>query len=86
MLCVEIRAAGGPDVLVITERPDPVAGAHELLIDVAAAGVNRPDVLQRRGLYPPPEGASDIPGLEVPSRPLALAWSDGASAIASARS
>jgi NADPH2:quinone reductase len=82
MLCVEIRAAGGPDVLVITERPDPVAGAHELLIDVAAAGVNRPDVLQRRGLYPPPEGASDIPGLEVAGTvaavgPGVVGWSAG---------
>jgi NADPH2:quinone reductase len=82
MLCDEIRAAGGPDVLVITERPDPVAGAHELLIDVAAAGVNRPDVLQRRGLYPPPEGASDIPGLEVAGTvaavgPGVVGWSAG---------
>jgi NADPH2:quinone reductase len=65
MFCVEITAPGDPDVLVVTERPDPVAGHQELLIDVAAAGVNRPDVLQRQGQYPPPEGASDIPGLEV---------------------
>lgn len=52
-------------MLVLVERADPVAGPGEVLIDVAAAGVNRPDVLQRRGQYPPPEGASDIPGLEV---------------------
>jgi putative PIG3 family NAD(P)H quinone oxidoreductase len=63
--CVEIEKPGGPEVLRITERPDPVAGAGEVLIAVAAAGVNRPDVLQRVGSYPVPPGASDIPGLEV---------------------
>ena len=56
---------GGPEVLRPAERPDPVPGTGEVLIGVAAAGVNRPDVLQRRGAYPPPPGASDIPGLEV---------------------
>ena len=65
MICVEITAPGGPEVLKAVERPDPVAGPGEVLIRVAAAGVNRPDVLQRRGAYPPPAGASDIPGLEV---------------------
>lgn len=65
MLCVEITAPGGPEVLQTVERPDPVAGPGDVLIRVAAAGVNRPDVLQRRGGYPPPPGASDIPGLEV---------------------
>jgi putative PIG3 family NAD(P)H quinone oxidoreductase len=65
MICVEIIAPGGPEVLTPTERPDPVPGPGEVLIRVAAAGVNRPDVLQRRGAYPPPPGASDIPGLEV---------------------
>ena len=65
MICVEITAPGGPDVLKAVERPDPVPGPGEVLIRVAAAGVNRPDVLQRRGAYPPPPGASDIPGLEV---------------------
>ena len=65
MRCVEIREPGGPEVLRLAERPDPVPAAGELLIDVAAAGVNRPDVLQRQGLYPVPPGASDIPGLEV---------------------
>ena len=65
MICVEITAPGGPEVLKTVERPDPVAGPGEVLIRVAAAGINRPDVLQRRGAYPPPRGASDIPGLEV---------------------
>lgn len=65
MICVEITRPGDAGVLVATERPDPEPASGELLIDVAAAGVNRPDVLQRRGMYPPPAGASDIPGLEV---------------------
>jgi putative PIG3 family NAD(P)H quinone oxidoreductase len=61
----EISQFGPPEVLKVVERPDPVPAAGELLIDVAAAGVNRPDVIQRYGKYPPPPGASDIPGLEV---------------------
>lgn len=65
MKAVEITQPGGPEVLVQTDRPDPVAGPGEVLIEVKAAGVNRPDVVQRLGLYPPPPGASDIPGLEV---------------------
>ena len=65
MRAVEIRAFGGPDVLVMGSRPDPVAGAGEVVIRVGASGVNRPDVLQRKGVYPPPPGAPDIPGLEV---------------------
>ena len=65
MHCVEIREPGGPEVLELVERPDPVPGPGEVLIGVSAAGVNRPDVLQRRGGYPPPRGASDLPGLEV---------------------
>ena len=65
MRCIEIREPGGPEVLQAVERPDPVPGDGELLIDVVAAGVNRPDVMQRKGGYPPPPGASDIPGLEV---------------------
>ncbi len=65
MKAVEITSYGAPEVLRLTERPDPVAGAGELLIRVAAAGVNRPDVLQRKGMYPVPPGASDLPGLEV---------------------
>ena len=65
MKAIEITAPGGPEVLHLAERAAPVAGTGELLIRVAASGVNRPDVLQRKGLYPPPPGASDIPGLEV---------------------
>jgi NADPH2:quinone reductase len=62
---VEISAFGAPEVLRLAERPNPVAAAGEVLIRVAASGVNRPDVLQRTGNYPVPPGASDIPGLEV---------------------
>ena len=65
MIAIEIRQPGEPDVLVPAERPTPVPADGEVLIKVAAAGVNRPDIFQRRGRYPPPPGASDIPGLEV---------------------
>jgi len=65
MKAIEITAPGKPEVLRLADRPAPQLGAGELLIKVAAAGVNRPDVLQRKGLYPVPPGASDIPGLEV---------------------
>ena len=65
MIAIEISRPGDPDVLVPVDRPMPVPGTGEVLIQVAAAGVNRPDVMQRRGRYPPPPGASDIPGLEV---------------------
>lgn len=65
MLCVEIRTPGGPEALVPTERPVPQPKAGELLIKVAASGVNRPDLAQRAGSYPPPVGASDLPGLEA---------------------
>jgi putative PIG3 family NAD(P)H quinone oxidoreductase len=65
MRAVEISQPGDPGVLRIAERPTPAAGAGEVLIRVEAAGVNRPDIMQRQGKYPPPPGASDIPGLEV---------------------
>jgi NADPH2:quinone reductase len=65
MLAIEIREPGGPDVLTPVERPIPAPAAGDVLIHVLAAGVNRPDVAQRQGKYPPPPGASDIPGLEV---------------------
>ena len=65
MTAIAIRAPGGPEMLVPEERPVPSPGAGEILIKVAAAGINRPDVMQRMGLYPPPKGASDIPGLEI---------------------
>jgi putative PIG3 family NAD(P)H quinone oxidoreductase len=65
MRAVAIREPGGPDVLTIVERSVPTPGEHEILVAVAAAGVNRPDVMQRQGHYPPPPGAPDIPGLEI---------------------
>ena len=65
MRAIAIREFGGPEVLVEAVRPDPQPGAGELLVRVAASGVNRPDVLQRKGAYAPPSGASDLPGLEV---------------------
>jgi putative PIG3 family NAD(P)H quinone oxidoreductase len=72
MTAVEIREPGGPEVLVPVSRPVPAPGPGEVLIKVAAAGVNRPDVLQRKGGYPPPPGASDIPGLELAGQVVAL--------------
>ena len=65
MTAVEIREPGPPQVLRAVERPLPEPAPFEVLIQVAAAGVNRPDVLQRKGVYPPPAGVTDIPGLEV---------------------
>lgn len=68
MKAIGIREPGGPDVLELQERPVPVPGSGEVLIQVTAAGVNRPDCLQRAGAYPPPPGAPDIPGLEIAGR------------------
>ncbi|MBA2466684.1 MAG: NAD(P)H-quinone oxidoreductase [Sphingomonas sp.] len=65
MQVIEILAPGGPEMLRLAERPVPEPGPDEVLVRVAAAGVNRPDLLQRLGAYPPPPGASDIPGLEI---------------------
>jgi NADPH:quinone reductase len=65
MTAIAIKTPGGPEALVAEERPVPVPGAREVLVKVAAAGVNRPDVMQRKGQYPPPPGAPDIPGLEI---------------------
>src|SRR5258707_8186334 len=65
MTCVEIRKPGGPEALVPATRPVPQPKAGQILIKVAAAGVNRPDIAQRAGHYPPPPGASDLPGLEA---------------------
>ncbi len=65
MRAIEMKCFGGPEVLVETTRPDPVAAAGEMLVRVAASGINRPDVLQRKGAYAPPPGASDLPGLEI---------------------
>jgi len=78
MMAVAIPQPGGPEALVAQERPVPRPGAGEVLIATAFAGVNRPDVLQRRGLYPPPPGASDIPGLEIAGTVVAVG--DGAPA------
>src|SRR5215208_3922150 len=72
MIAIEISQPGEPDVLVPAERPTPAAAVGEVLIKVAAAGVNRPDLMQRQGKYPPPPGASDIPGLEVAGTVAAL--------------
>jgi putative PIG3 family NAD(P)H quinone oxidoreductase len=72
MSAVEIREPGPPQALRLTQRPMPVPAAGEVLIKVAAAGVNRPDVLQRRGLYAPPPGITDIPGLEVAGEVVAV--------------
>src|SRR5580698_2508601 len=65
MTVIGISKPGGPEVLLPETRAVPKSGAGEILIKVAAAGVNRPDVAQRAGFYPPPPGASDLPGLEV---------------------
>ncbi|WP_207461107.1 NAD(P)H-quinone oxidoreductase [Azospirillum sp. SYSU D00513] len=72
MNCVEIAEPGGPEVLRAVQRTAPVPGPGEVLVEVAAAGVNRPDVLQRKGLYDPPKGASDLPGLEIAGRVVAI--------------
>ena len=72
MTAIAIREPGGPEVLVAEQRAMPTPVKGEILIKVAAAGVNRPDVVQRKGLYPPPKGASDIPGLEVAGHVVAL--------------
>ncbi len=65
MTCIEVAQPGGPEALQPAERPVPEPGPGEVLVRVRAAGVNRPDVMQREGMYPPPPGASDIPGLEI---------------------
>jgi NADPH2:quinone reductase len=72
MTAIVIRAPGGPEVLVPERRPVPQPADGEVLVKVAAAGVNRPDVMQRQGLYPPPKGVTDIPGLEIAGEVVAL--------------
>jgi NADPH:quinone reductase len=72
MTVIAIRTAGGPEVLVPEQRPVLTPGDGEILVKVAAAGVNRPDVMQRKGLYPPPKGATDIPGLEIAGEVIAV--------------
>jgi putative PIG3 family NAD(P)H quinone oxidoreductase len=80
MTVTEIAAPGGPEELKSARRPTPTPGEGEVLVRVAAAGVNRPDVMQRQGRYPPPAGASDIPGLEIAGEVVALG--PGASGVA----
>ncbi|MGO9399460.1 MAG: NAD(P)H-quinone oxidoreductase [Xanthobacteraceae bacterium] len=87
MTVIAIRQPGGPEVLTPESRPVPKPGAGEILIKIAAAGVNRPDVMQRMGLYPPPPGATDIPGLEIAGEVVARGagvtrWKDGDRAMA----
>lgn len=82
MTAIEIAAPGGPEQLKPTRRPMPRPGVEEVLVRVAAAGVNRPDVMQRQGRYPPPAGASDLPGLEIAGEivelgPRVFGWSIG---------
>ena len=72
MVAIDPQEAGGPEVLVPVERPLPSARPGELLVRVAAAGVNRPDVAQRLGVYPPPPGAPTIPGLEIAGTVVAV--------------
>jgi NADPH2:quinone reductase len=72
MTVIGIKAPGGPEALVLEQREVPTPGAGEILVQVSAAGVNRPDVMQRQGLYPPPPDASDIPGLEIAGEVVAL--------------
>src|SRR5688500_16717134 len=79
MRAIGIAAPGAPDVLRVEERPVPQPGPGQVLIEVAFAGVNRPDVLQRLGRYPPPPGASDIPGLEIAG--TVVATGEGAEAL-----
>jgi len=87
MTVIAIRKPGGPEVLIAEQRPVPQPATGEVLIKVAAAGVNRPDVMQRLGLYPPPPGATDIPGLEVAGEVVAVGagaarWKVGAKVMA----
>src|SRR5690242_21380639 len=82
MIAIAINAPGGPEVLVPRPHPMLQPGAGEVLVKVAAAGVNRPDVMQRKGLYPPPKGAPDIPGLEIAGEiaacgPAIKRWKEG---------
>jgi NADPH:quinone reductase len=72
MMAIDIETPGGPEVLVPVTQPVPQPGPGEVLVKVAAAGVNRPDVMQRKGLYPPPPGAPTIPGLEIAGEVVAL--------------
>jgi len=87
MTAIGIKSHGGPEMLVPEERPVPKPGIGEILVKIAAAGVNRPDVMQRKGNYPPPPGAPDIPGLEIAGEivargPTATRWQIGEKVMA----
>jgi putative PIG3 family NAD(P)H quinone oxidoreductase len=87
MSCIAIREPGGPEVLVPQQQPMPSPAEGEILVKVMAAGVNRPDVLQRKGLYPPPKGTSEIPGLEIAGEVVAIGrnvtrWKQGEKVMA----
>jgi NADPH:quinone reductase-like Zn-dependent oxidoreductase len=87
MRAVIASAAGGPEALTVVELPDPTPGPGEVVLDVAAAGLNRADLLQRRGFYPPPPGASDVLGMECSGTVAAVGpgvtgWSEGDQACA----
>jgi putative PIG3 family NAD(P)H quinone oxidoreductase len=87
MSAITIREPGGPDVLAAAAQPVPSPGEGEILVKVAAAGVNRPDVLQRQGNYPPPKGATEIPGLEIAGEIAAIGsgvtrWKEGDTVMA----
>jgi NADPH2:quinone reductase len=69
---IRFTAAGGPEVIAVETVPLPKPAAGQVLIEVVAAGVNRPDIMQRQGSYPPPKGATEIPGLEIAGRIAAL--------------
>lgn len=77
MRAVQYSETGGPEVIILTEQDDPAPAAGEVLIKVAAAGLNRADVMQRLGVYPPPKGASETPGLEVSGRVIAAGQDSG---------
>jgi len=82
MKAIEIAGKGGPEALRLVERPEPAPGPREVVIAVAGAGINRPDIFQRKGFYPPPPGVTDIPGLEVAGRIVAVGeqvvgWQEG---------
>jgi len=85
MRAIEISSFGAPDVLHLVERPRPRPGPGEVLLRVEAAGVNRPDLMQRQGHYPPPKGASDLPGLEVAGQIVGLGGDDKGVVARSAR-
>ena len=81
MRAITIATPGGPDVLTLTEVPDPVPAEGEVLVEVAASAVNRADLLQRQGFYDPPPGASRYPGLECSGRIVALGSGVGGWAV-----